>query len=438
MTHLEAPLDQVVDPHTIAKTPFTLAAERRKGAKYNSRTLVLALGALGLVFALFFILRMMSAANRGAPKKTDQPSASAPAGAAPVSAQTYAGIQANGAAGAAGAAGATGAAPDCAQYPAYSGCQAGDAAQGAAVAATPATGAAGQTAQLTPAQQAAVAQSQSARTAGVFFPGQSQAGGVSPAQSIAGGLGFNLPAPAPVAGPQLPASAPADVLVGNGQGEKRAFQTASNNQDYVNATLQAPRSPYEVKAGTVIPAALLTVINSDLPGEIIAQVTEPVFDHVTGQFVLIPQGSRLIGRYDSQVAYGQERALVVWSRIIMPNGASIDLGAMEGADPTGASGLHDRVNNHFGKLAEGVLISTLISVGGAAATDAQSRSTGATVINAGASGAAADASNVGNRIVERDLGVQPTIQIRAGMPLRVIVSKDMVFSCGSTRSYPEC
>jgi len=415
MTHIEPPLDQGVDPHTIAKTPFALAADRGKGAKYNSRTLVLVLSALGLVFALFFIMRMMSAANHGAPRKSEQVPASAPVAAAPVSAQTYAGIQANGVAGAASA-------PDCAEYPAYSGCQTGDSAQGAT---TPPAAATQAVPQLTPAQQAAVAQSQSARTAGVFFPGQSQGSGDSPAQSIAGGLGFNPSPAAPFAGAPPPAQAAADVLAGNGQGEKRAFQAAANNPDYVNATLQAPRSPYEVKAGTVIPAALLTVINSDLPGEIIAQVTEPVFDHVTGRFVLIPQGARLIGRYDSQVAYGQERALIVWSRIIMPNGSSIDLGAMEGADPSGASGLHDRVNNHFGKLAEGVLVSTLISVGGAAATDAQSRSTGATVINAGASGAAAEAINVGDRIVERDLGVQPTIQIRAGASLRVIVSKDM-------------
>ena len=92
----------------------------------------------------------------------------------------------------------------------------------------------------------------------------------------------------------------------------------------------------------MIPAALITAINSDLPGEVIAQVTEPVYDHATGRTVLIPQGSRLIGQYDSQVAYGQERALIAWNRVIMPNGRSINIGSMTGADLTGASGLHDR------------------------------------------------------------------------------------------------
>jgi type IV secretion system protein VirB10 len=420
MTHIEPPLDPAIDPHTAAKAPFTLAAERAKGAKYNARTIALALGVLGLVFAVFFIQRMMSAANRPTAKK-DNAAASAPATTAPVSARTYGAIQTN------TSEGAPTPAPDCAQNPGYSGCQ-GAAAARAPTPSSPATPTAGQTAAQIPAEQAAAAQSQSARSAGVFFPGQSQHfGGASPTQSVAGGLGFSPPPPAaPIGAAQQPAQTPADVLAGNGQGEKRAFASAANNQDYVTATLQAPRSPYEVKAGTVIAAALLTAINSDLPGEIIAQVTQPVYDHISGRFVLIPQGARLIGRYDSQVAYGQERALIVWSRIIMPNGMSIDLGSMEGADPSGASGLHDRVNNHFGRLAEGILISTLLSVGSAAATDAQSRSTGATVINAGASGASAEASNVGTRITERDLGLQPTIEIRAGVALRVIVSRDLV------------
>lgn len=412
MTHIEPPLDQTLDPHTAAKVPFSLAAEREKGAKFNSRTLALALGVLGLIFALFFILRMMGAANRGTAKKIDQAAASAPASAAPVSAQTYAGIQAN------GAGDASGAAPDCARYPSYSGCQSAGAAAAASPDKTPPA--------LTPAQQAAEAQSQSARTAGVFFSGQSPSGAAGPIQGVADRLGFAPPPPAAVGPPQPPLPAPNDVLAGNGQGEKRAFAAGTASQDYVTGTLQAPRSPFEVKAGTVIPAALLTAINSDLPGEIIAQVIQPVYDQVSGRFILIPQGARLIGRYDSQVAFGQERALIAWNRIIMPNGASIDLGSMEAADPSGASGLHDRVNNHIGKLAEGVLLSTLISVGGAAATDAQSRAAGPTIINAGASGASTEASNVGNRIVERDLGVQPTIEIRPGAPLRVIVSRDMV------------
>ena len=108
-----------------------------------------------------------------------------------------------------------------------------------------------------------------------------------------------------------------------------------------------------MKAGTVIPAALITALNSDLPGEVIAQVTEPVYDHVTGRTVLIPQGSRLIGQYDSQIAYGQQRALIAWNRIIMPDGRSINIGSMSGADLSGAAGLQDRVDDHCWQLARG-------------------------------------------------------------------------------------
>ena len=148
----------------------------------------------------------------------------------------------------------------------------------------------------------------------------------------------------------------ADVQPANGQGGKRQFLSNTKSQDYLTNPLREPESPWEVKAGTVIPAALLTAINSDLPGEIIAQVTEPVYDHVTGRTVLIPQGSKLIGQYDSQVAYGQDRALIAWTRIIMPNGRSINIGSMSGADLFGAAGLKDQVDGHFWQMARGILL----------------------------------------------------------------------------------
>jgi type IV secretory pathway VirB10-like protein len=216
--------------------------------------------------------------------------------------------------------------------------------------------------------------------------------------------------------------------VQNGQGEKRQFAAASRADDYLANPLREPISPWEVKAGTVIPAALITAINSDLPGEVIAQVTEPVYDHATGRTVLIPQGSRLIGQYDSQVAYGQERALIAWNRVIMPNGNSINIGSMTGADLTGASGLRDRVNDHFGQLAKGILISTLFSVGAASAQDASAQASGNLVVNSAGSGVANNAQEVGQRITERDLSRQPTITVRAGWPLRVLVSKDIILA----------
>jgi type IV secretion system protein VirB10 len=212
----------------------------------------------------------------------------------------------------------------------------------------------------------------------------------------------------------------------NGQAEKAAFVRTAASQDYVEARLEKPRSPYEIKAGTVIPAALLTAINSDLPGEVIAQVTQPVYDHVTGRYVLIPQGARIIGRYDAQVAYGQTRALVVWHRVIFPNGASLNFGNMAATDPTGASGVADRVNDHFGQLAKGIALSTLLSMGVSSAQDAQARSSGTLVLNSGASGVANEAASVGSRIANRDLNRQPTLQIRQGAQVRVLVDKDMI------------
>lgn len=191
-------------------------------------------------------------------------------------------------------------------------------------------------------------------------------------------------------------------------------------------TYTHPQSAFEVKAGAVIPAALLTALNSDLPGEVFAQVTQNVYDSATGRYVLIPQGARLIGRYDSQLAYGQGRALMVWTRIVMPDGRSVDLGGMTGADLSGASGLEDQVNTHIGPLTRAIALSTAITIGGAIAQNAGARSSNGMVLNDAASGLSAQASQVGERFVDRDLNRQPTVQVRQGWPLTVLVSKDLI------------
>jgi type IV secretion system protein VirB10 len=274
-----------------------------------------------------------------------------------------------------------------------------------------------------PAVQRAQQDASAARSASPFFAGN---GGPEPATAAA--AAFSV-ATNPASSPAGPAAAPiADVQPANGQGAKRQFVATAKADDYLTNPLRDPQSPWEVKAGTVIPAALLTAINSDLPGELIAQVTEPVYDHVTGRTVLIPQGSRLIGKYDSQVAYGQERVLIAWNRIIMPDGRSINIGAMEGADLGGASGLHDQVDGHFGQLARGILLSTVFSVGAASAQDASARSSGSLVINSAGSGVSTEALQVGRQITSRDLNRQPTLKVRAGWPLRIVVSKDMILA----------
>jgi type IV secretory pathway VirB10-like protein len=271
-----------------------------------------------------------------------------------------------------------------------------------------------------PRVQAAQDQAIAARASGPFFGG-------APPQAQASAPGVTLAATAPAAGAGG-AAAPGEVQPGNGQAAKVQFAQGSRAEDYLLNPLRPAASPWEVKAGTIIPAALITALNSDLPGEVIAQVTEPVYDHRTGRTVLIPQGSRLIGQYDSQVAYGQNRLMVAWNRIIMPDGRSINIGSMTGADLSGATGLQDRRDGHFGQLARGILLSTLFSVGAAAAQDAGTRSSGGLVINSAGSGVANSAQMVGQQITGRDLNRQPTLMVRAGWPLRVIVSKDMILA----------
>lgn len=289
---------------------------------------------------------------------------------------------------------------------------AADPAAGGAVAAAPAPP------PVDPRVQAAQDQAIAARASGPFFGG-------APSQAQTSSPGITLAATAP--GPGT-AAAPGEVQPGNGQAAKVQFALGSRAEDYLLNPLRPAASPWEVKAGAIISAALITALNSDLPGEVIAQVTEPVYDHRTGRTVLIPQGSRLIGQYDSQIAYGQNRLMVAWNRIIMPDGRSINIGSMTGADLSGAAGLQDRRDGHFGQLARGILLSTLFSVGAAAAQDAGTRSSGGLVINSAGSGVANSAQIVGQQITGRDLNRQPTLMVRAGWPLRVLVSKDMILA----------
>jgi type IV secretory pathway VirB10-like protein len=211
----------------------------------------------------------------------------------------------------------------------------------------------------------------------------------------------------------------------NGQDRKLAFVNASIDRRTTSPDrVTKPASPYVVQAGSVISAALITGLRSDLPGQIIAQVTEPIFDSQTGRSLLVPQGARLIGIYDSQVAYGQSRALLVWTRLIMPNGRSIILERQPGADTAGYAGLQDEVDHHWGELFKAALLSTLLSVGaelGAGAGNGDSA-----VLQALRRGAGDSINQTGQQIVRRNLSMQPTLTIRPGFPVRVIVNRDLV------------
>ncbi|EFI53048.1 TrbI/VirB10 family protein [Afipia sp. 1NLS2] len=186
--------------------------------------------------------------------------------------------------------------------------------------------------------------------------------------------------------------------------------------------VQPAASKYILQAGAVVPAALITGLRSDLPGQVTAQVTEDVYDSPTGKLLLIPQGARLVGQYDAQIAFGQTRALLVWNRLIMPNGRSIVLERQPGVDTEGYAGLEDEVDNHWGMLFKAAILSTLLSVGSEAGTS-NSENNLAQAIRQGAS---QSFSQVGEQVVGRSLNIQPTITIRPGFPVRVMVTHDLV------------
>ncbi len=220
-----------------------------------------------------------------------------------------------------------------------------------------------------------------------------------------------------------------DKGYGSSQEHKEHFLTgsadATDTRIYASGTMQTPRSSAQLMAGSVIPAALLTGINSDLPGEIVATVTQPVYDTVTGHTLLIPQGARLIGQYDSQVSYGQSRVLLAWTRLVMPNGHSIVLDRLPGADASGQAGLEDQVDWHVKRLASGALVSTLLSIGSELAIPDRNGSNGVLIL-ATKQGLEDSLNQVGQEITRRNLDVQPTLRIRPGFVFNVMVAKDLV------------
>ncbi len=266
--------------------------------------------------------------------------------------------------------------------------------------------------------------SDTARTSGVFF--QIDASPTRALRPAATAAADERPDPFAylAALGQQAGSVSEDVFGGdpNAQARKEAF--AAREQDdaiYNPYQLQTPASPHQIMAGTIIPATLLTGVNSDLPGQVIAQVSEPVYDTVTGQTLLLPQGARVIGRYDSVIAYGQSRALLIWSRIIMPDGSSIQIDNLPGVDARGFAGLSDRVDHHSWRLARGIALSTLLSVGTELADDDDDR------VSRAIRDAVQDGANqAGQKIVQRQLGVQPTLTIRPGWRLGIIVNKDII------------
>jgi type IV secretion system protein VirB10 len=227
----------------------------------------------------------------------------------------------------------------------------------------------------------------------------------------------------------LAAVDPGSLDTDNGDATRKlAFLRAEPEKDIYNPHgLQTPASPYQLMAGTIIAASLVSGLNSDLPGFVIAQVTENVFDTVSGRFLLIPQGSRLLGKYDNVVAFGQERALVIWQRLILPDGSSVVIDNLPATDTGGYAGLADEVDLHTWKLLKGVALATVLGVGSELAFGSSDND----LIKALQQSTQSTTNRAGQRLIEPNLNVQPTITIRPGWPLRVLVHKDIVL-----RPYP--
>jgi type IV secretion system protein VirB10 len=217
----------------------------------------------------------------------------------------------------------------------------------------------------------------------------------------------------------------------NDQARKESFlQNASAHQtdDYLRSTREAPLSRFEIKTGWDIPAILEQGLNSDLPGELKALVTVNVYDTATGQYLLIPQGSRLIGKYDSRVSYGQSGVQVVWNRVVFPDASTVDLNGMEGLDSQGNAGLRDKVDRHYKRLFGSAALSSLFS----AAFDVTQRQN-QSVLNYPSPAQTAEASvsrnmsETGSEITRRNLNVQPTIKVPVGYRFTVRVNRDILF-----------
>lgn len=217
----------------------------------------------------------------------------------------------------------------------------------------------------------------------------------------------------------------------NMQTRKESFWAGSRNHpsaDYLNSTREAPLSRFEIRAGWEIPAVLEQSLNSDLPGDLKALITANVYDTATGQYLLIPQGSRLVGRYDSRVAYGQDGVQVAWSRVIFPDASSIDLNGMAGLDAHGNAGLRDKVYRHYARIVGFSALTSLFSAA-FAVSQRQNQSVLAypTPTEAASSAVAQSLSQTGSQITRRNLNVQPTIKVPVGYKFTVRVNRDILF-----------
>jgi type IV secretion system protein TrbI len=233
-------------------------------------------------------------------------------------------------------------------------------------------------------------------------------------------------------------------LAGGGSGSGSApqlLQTAAANNSIaqfgnngqgdrwkLDSTAEAPRSPYELRAGFVVPGTLISGINSELPGQIMGQVAQNVYDTATGKYLLIPQGSRLVGAYSSSVVYGQSRVLVAWQRIIFPDGKAMDIGSMPGADSAGYAGFNDQVNNHYIRIFGSAFLMSGVIAGVSLSQPQQSANSQITAGSAMSQALGQELGSVTAQMIAKNLNIAPTLEIRPGYRFNIVVTKDMTFS----------
>lgn len=256
-----------------------------------------------------------------------------------------------------------------------------------------------------------------------------KAASASPAVAAPNSTGITGASPNDLYSMALQAGLNGQNLDPNAQTKKEAFFNADLAKlGYLPNQVVPPRSHFELKRGSVIPATLITGINSDLPGRITAQVSQNVYDSATGYRLLIPQGTKLMGRYDSKVSFGQSRVLVVWTDIIFPNGSTLQIGGMAGMDAQGYGGFSDKVDNHYLRTFGNAILLAIIGTGMDMAIPQNSTlSNQTTASDAARRNFAETFGRVAERTINKNLDVQPTLEIRPGYQFNVLVDQDIVF-----------
>lgn len=201
------------------------------------------------------------------------------------------------------------------------------------------------------------------------------------------------------------------------------LDNANKSYDYISSVKTAQISPYEIKTGTIIPGTLISGINSELPGQILGQVAENVYDTATGDHLLIPQGTKLIGVYNSDVAYGQSRVLIAWTRLVYPDGKTLNIGSMNGTDQQGYAGFEDQVNNHYFRIFGSAFLLSML--GGEIKID-NGKLTFATQGAKDQDNTETVLERTASKMIEKNLGIAPTLEIRPGYKFNIFITKDMI------------